>query len=136
MCQGAVTWALGALGWCRLRSSQCPGLNSAWVAVSLQYGEGARLYPSTQFCSALGQALVPAEKLCPVSICSRGTLEGVDGELESSGVGQRAEADVQGVATPWGHWDGPRNGRCLGHAPPEAGRDPPDPRADSSPKRT
>lgn len=127
MCHGTVTWALGALGQCRLRSSQCPGLNSAWVAMSLQYGEGARLDPSPQFCSALGQALVPAEKLCPVSICSMGTLEGGDGELKSSGVGQRAEADVQGVATPRGHWDGPQNGRWLGRAPSEAGREPPDP---------
>ena len=58
-----------------------------------------------------------------------GMSEGVDREVESSRVGQRAGVDVLGLAAPRGAWGhGPRNGQCLGLTPSEAGPEPPDAR--------
>lgn len=62
-----------------------------------------------------------------------GMSEGVDREVESSGVGQRAGVDVLGVAAPLGaSGHGPQNGQPLGLTPSEAGPEPPD----APPRRT
>lgn len=105
------------------RSSQLPGLKGAQVCLSMSRGLG--WYPTSA--GVVGQASAPVEKARPVSLRPVGMSEGVDREVESSGVGQRAGVDVsawqplRGIGSWVPEW--PTLGPLT---PSEAGPEPPD----------